>query len=185
MTQRRDLKRRVRDRMDRTRESYTTALRRVKAKRPGSVSVVELVDLTELAAARGMKCRIMMFPELADRVVPERMLDRLRDVLQASEGDDATAQFRAVAFRGEGPDVPERRSLFPDQPAFLARAKAGIGGISASGFFLALAIEGKRGLEMLLFHLVVTPTLATSPARPPFIVVTAPDLMLILPRTDR
>ncbi|HWO26708.1 MAG TPA: hypothetical protein VNO30_48595 [Kofleriaceae bacterium] len=79
MTDRRDLKRRVRARQERTGESYMTALRHVQAQRPSAIPTIERVDLTELGAPLGMKCRIAMFPELADRVDAATMLAQLRD----------------------------------------------------------------------------------------------------------
>jgi hypothetical protein len=68
MTKRRDLKRRVRERQEKTGESYVTARRHVLVDpaengpapaSPGTaIPVVEMITLTEHATRLGMKCRV-------------------------------------------------------------------------------------------------------------------------------
>jgi hypothetical protein len=73
MTERRDLKGRVRDRQARTGESYVTALRQVLAQRPSRIPVIELFDLSALGARLGFTCRISAFPDLVERVDPRQI----------------------------------------------------------------------------------------------------------------
>jgi hypothetical protein len=101
MTRQRDLKRRIRERQARTGESYVTARRHVVAGReasvPGDVRVVDLLDVSSLAASLGFRCRVAMFPELADRVEPAIALAALRDALVRT-GGLVSAQLFGIAF---------------------------------------------------------------------------------------
>lgn len=159
MTEKRDLKRRVRDRQSLTGESYMTALRQVQmqAQRPPGIPVVEFIELTEIAAPLGFKCRIVMSPVLADQIDAARALARLRDVLIATDRDGALELLRAVTLRGE----PRRCHLTPiafdEGRQFLARARAGLGGVSDGGRALALQVDGKQGATMVVFYLWLTP----------------------------
>jgi hypothetical protein len=161
MTAKRDLKRRVRDRQAHTGESYMTALRHVRNRRPGeresegegAVPVIEMIDVSEIAAALGIQCSVILSPTLADRIDVATVLRQLRDALAATERDPAFALMRAV-LRGENPVAP--RGTGEVHRRFMARARAGIGGISEHGRMLALAVSGRRGIEMVLFMLRVT-----------------------------
>jgi hypothetical protein len=185
MTVKRDLKKRVRDRQARTGERYTTALLQVLGERTGTpaarpgdgaVPVVEMVDVSDVAAAVGLKGRVVMYPELAERVDPRIALPRLRQLLLATADDPRTAVFRALLITGERPpplregaaDPSEAlafmRVLYGDQivePAvesglrssslrFLRRAQAGVGGPSESGLLLSVPVEGRHGLEHVI-----------------------------------
>jgi hypothetical protein len=77
----RDLKRRVRERQARTSESYVVALRHVLSQRESRVPVVELIDLTDIGARLGIKCRTVMAPAMVGRVDPTAMLTQLRSAL--------------------------------------------------------------------------------------------------------
>ena len=55
MTDRRDFKRRVRARQAHTGESYMVALQHVRAQRPPRVPMIELVDLTPVGKALGLR----------------------------------------------------------------------------------------------------------------------------------
>lgn len=156
MTDQRDLKRRIRARMAKTGESYTTARTHVLAQRdepeaPPPFDVVLPIDLTEAAEPLGFKCRVLMFPQLAERVTATAALTRLRDALLATEDDFALRQLRASAFRGELPRGRTWKMLesHEDIVRFVCRAQAGLGGISAGGTMLALNV----GTEMVLFTL--------------------------------
>lgn len=188
MTERRDLKRRVRERQARTGESYMTALRHVQEQRdaaeprdpeeprPTAIPTVELLDLTELGAPLGMKCRIAMFPRLADQVDAAAMLEKLRDALLATEGDRAFALMRAVVLRGERARVPISATAADEARRFVTRAKAGIGGISEGGRMLALQVPGRAGQAspMLLFILQLMPDFAPV-YRAPTLMITSLD----------
>jgi hypothetical protein len=165
MTAKRDLKRRVRERQAHTGESYMTALRHVRNRRTGeresesegegAVPVVEMIDVSEIAAALGVKCRTMLSPMLADRIDVAAVLRQLRDALAQTARDPAFALMRAVALRGEHPREPSGASEAGRR--FMTRARAGIGGISEHGTMLALAVNGRHGIEMVLFVVRLTP----------------------------
>jgi hypothetical protein len=169
MTAKKDLKRRVRERQARTGESYITALRHVRAQAPEPPEppeppfpVLELADLTEAGGAIGLACRIAIYPQLAARVDVTRVLTRLRDLLTATAEDRSLTLMRDVVLRGEKP----RRTLAPEAlgeaRAFVARVRAGLGGISDSGHMLALTVDG----ESILFALWLVPH------REPMLIVT-------------
>lgn len=150
MTDRKDFKRRVRERQARTGESYTTARAQVEARRPGAVPVVETVDVAEAAARLGLRCHVVIASTLLDQVDGELVLERIRDALIATDSDPATDLMRAVALRGEQPLGARREALLagrlrdwndPELRRFVARARAGIGGVSERHHALALAIR--------------------------------------------
>ncbi len=180
MTERRDLKRRVRERQARTGESYMTALRHVQAQRPTAIPLIELIDLTELGRALGLGCRIAMSPRLADRVDSAAMLARLRDALLATEGDRALALMRAVVLRGERARMPMTAAALDEARRFVARARGGIGGVSEGGRMLAMPIESRRtgggASPMLLFLLQLTPDIVPVHRDPTLVITTADGL---------
>lgn len=154
MTEKRDLKRRVRERQARTGESYVTALRQVLGQRESSVPVVELIDVTDIAAPLGIKCRTVMAPSMVGRVDPTAMLTRLRDALLTTLRDPDLALMRAVVVAGEQLK-PELEPVLDRR--FLARLRAGIGGISESGRVLALSTAGRAAAELVVFVLRLMP----------------------------
>jgi len=176
MTERRDLKRRVRARQVRTGESYMTALRHVQGERPGAIPTVELVDLTELGAPLGFKCRVVIFPKIVAEIDAAAMLEQLRDALLATEGDRAFSLMRAVVLRGEQVRIPMTPAAIDDALRFVRRVKAGIGGASDGGHMLALQAPGRAGAapQMLLFTLQLTPYL-TYVSRTPTLVISSLD----------
>lgn len=155
MTARRDLKRRVRERQGRTGESYMTALRHVLDQRPNAVPVVELIELSEVADAMGLRCQVRMAPALADRIDAVGALRRLREALLATARDPAFDLMRRVVLLGESPIM--RPARLDVSQRFMARVRAGIGGISEHGRLLALMVDGRRGPEMLVFMLWLSP----------------------------
>ena len=171
MTDKRDLKRRVRDRQAQTGESYMTALRNVQGPRPGTnaVPVLELLDITDIGARLGIKCGVKMVPALAERVDAAATLTQLRDALITTLNDPHLALLRSVVLAGERPWVP----LEPRDPRFFARVRAGIGGVNESGRMLALRVAGRGGIELVVFMLWTTPVKYIE--RAPFIVVTTSD----------
>jgi hypothetical protein len=151
MTQQRDLKRRIRERMLKTGESYVTARLRVIAERdeepveaapaPG-FDVVEPMDVSHEASALDLKCRAAVFPKLATRIDVTRALTRLRDALVGAEDDGALSVMRRLVLHGELP--PRTRyelRNFDEQRSFVRRARAGIGGVCADGSMIALAVH--------------------------------------------
>jgi hypothetical protein len=153
MTAKRDLKRRVRERQGRTGESYMTALRHVLDQRPNAVPVVEMIELSEVAAAMGIQCRVRMSPALADRIDAVGALRRLREALVATASDPAFELMRRVVLHGESPVLKIKATAIDFGRRFMARVRAGIGGISEHGRLLALMVDGRHGPEMVVFHL--------------------------------
>jgi hypothetical protein len=178
MTVKRDLKKRVRARQARTGERYTTALEHVLAeKQPSAVEVVEMVDLSALAAELGMLGRVLMYPHLRERVDARTTLRRLREVLLATADEPGTVLFRAVLLEGKPLPPPSPSMVGPGYSAlhmalmyvgglrlpramavelmsegarFLVRARAGLGGASPDGRMLAFPVEGRACLESVV-----------------------------------
>lgn len=149
MTAKRDLKRRVRERQARTGESYVTARRQVLAQRedaPGSIDVDEAIDVTDVAAGLGLKCRVLIYERLARDVDAVRVLAVLRDVLEATQDDPAMDIMRGLVA-GKVAKAPRRP--FRDRE-FLLRVRAGLTGVSDDGRVLALHVEGRTGMVTVL-----------------------------------
>jgi len=183
MTAKKDLKRRIRERMERTGENYVTARRAVLAEadepstptyaspmlheaatvipevrgiddRAQTIDVVELDAFDELAEELGFKCTVSINRALTDQVEPRVALVKLRDVLLGTTNDPAFEVMRTVVLRGE--DVPSLRldaDWYARMRHFVERVKVGIGGLSDQGTMLAMNIEGNRGMVMLVAHL--------------------------------
>jgi hypothetical protein len=180
MTAQRDLKRRVRERQSRTGESYMTALRQVLDARPAvPVPVVELIDITEIGAALGFACKVRLGPTLADRIDAASVLRQLRDALVATLRDPALDLMRRVVLGGESPTM--KPSPIEVTLRFLTRVQAGIGGVSEHGRLLALAVDGRRGTEMVVFLLLLSPVAYLKYAAT--LVVTCTDGSLLGPGT--
>lgn len=154
MTQQRDLKRRIRDRMAKTGESYVTARLHVLADRPEpapepapdsrvpAFEVVETIDISDDAFALGLRCRAGMFPKLAALVDAPTALVRLRDALVGTENDDQLTVMRRLVLYGER--APSMRHEFAQSGrlrGFIERVRAGIGGVSPGGGMLALTVR--------------------------------------------
>ncbi len=144
MTQHRDLKRRIRDRMAKTGESYVTARQHVLAAREPDppFDVIEPIDISDAAKALGLRCRASMFPRLAAVVDAERALARLRDALVTTATDPGLAILRGLVLRGELPPSArlEFRAIGPLRD-YIRRVRAGIGGASPRGSMLALVVS--------------------------------------------
>ena len=180
MTEKRDLKRRVRDRQARTGESYMTALRQVQAQRPPTFPVVELVDLTEIGRPLGFKCRVAMFPGLADRVDAATALAKFRDVLLMTDRDQSLELFRAVTLRGEPRRFRITQDALDEGRQFVVRARAGLNGVSDGGRMLALHIDGKQGATMVIFLLWLVPDFVHV-LREPSLILTSLDAIAVDP----
>lgn len=151
MTKQRDLKRLVRDRQVRTGESYVTALRHIRTPRRETVPVVELVDITSIGEPLGMQCRVMVQPELAQRIDVAAALRQLRSVLLTTTPDPDFDLMRAAVLRGEHP--PSAPPSLADGLRFLVRLRAGIGGVCPSGRIVAFSVAGASGVEQVVFLL--------------------------------
>jgi hypothetical protein len=180
MTEKRDLKRRVRDRQARTGESYMTALRQVQAQRPPTFPVVELMDLTEIGTPLGFKCRIAMFPGLADRIDVATALAKLRDVLLMTDRDRSLELFRAVALRGEPRRFRITQDTLDEGRRFVMRARAGLSSVSDGGRMLTLNMEGKQGAMMVICLLWLVPDFVHV-LREPSLILTSLDAIAVDP----
>lgn len=190
MTHRKDFKRRVRDRQQRTGESYVTARRHVEAQAdsddkpaPASaIEVVESVDATDEARRLGFESRVLIFPALLERIELVALLERVREALIASEGDRDGEYLRRIALLGEPPSKPTIPSLatVDELRRFMQRARAGIGGSAAGGRLLVMHVAGRGG--------GIVPVLCHAwPTRPAALLVTmvgdfAFDVLDIFPR---
>jgi len=145
MTAKKDLKRRVRERQAKTGESYTAARAQIvdePEEKESAIPVVELVDATDEATKLGLQCDVLVEPNLARRIAPARILERLRDALIATEDDPQTKLLRGVILRGEAPVGRGRPPDWWDEmKRFFARARVGIGGTSDGGTLLALQVD--------------------------------------------
>jgi len=150
MTQQKDLKRRIRERMAKTGESYTAARANVLAERPdisesydttrvpphGKIAVVEPRDITEEAVALGLKCKVLA----TDGFDARRALRQLHDVLVKTS--DAELEVMRAALLWGRPPARRRPWFIEDLRNFLVRAKAGIGGIAPNGWIVAFVCDG-------------------------------------------
>jgi hypothetical protein len=144
MTQHKDLKRRIRERMDKTGESYTAARAQVLAQRPepSLIPVVEPRHLTEEAVALGLQCKVLA----TDGFDARRAVETLRELLLATDDADLDV-MRAAVLYGLRPK-PLRWSIV-DVRRFLVRARGGLGGVAPGGWLLAFVSEGVMLLATL------------------------------------
>jgi len=152
MTDQRDFKRRVRDRQARTGESYMTARRHVLAQRPEpAIPVVETIDATDDAARLGLRCRVLVFPRLAEKIEIAALLAKVRDALLLTAEDKETQLIRELALYGR---PPRRPMLWAADVAgskrFVARVRAGMGGTTNDGHVLAIHVAGRDGIVVVM-----------------------------------
>lgn len=129
-----------------------TALAQVKRKNaPSAIPVAEMADLGTEAERLGLKCRVVMPPDLP-QPCGVAAVEKLRDALHATQDDPATRHFRAVALAGEKrrAEMGSLLELIAEGRRFMARARAGIGGVSDGGSMLALAVPVKGGVETVV-----------------------------------
>jgi hypothetical protein len=119
----------------------------------GTVQVIELLDVSDDASRLGLRCRVMMFPALAERTEPASVLASLRDVLVGTAGDPSTALLGSVVLNGQRPTRPRPAPALPDLEAlrrFFRRARAGLGGTIEDGSMLAFHVAGRDGIVPVL-----------------------------------
>lgn len=190
MTDRRDLKRRIRARMARTGESYTTARAHVLAARPeaeparepapapapGAVPVIEMFEVTEVAARLGLRCGVAFSSTVPAHLDRERVLARIREALVGTDADPQTEVLRAGVLRGE---LVGRLRAYGTHPIlemyrgtrqFVTRVAAGIGGVSESGTLLGLVVDEQPIVCILTQRRRSGETLTE-----PWLMVTTPD----------
>lgn len=200
MTAKKDLKRRVRERMAQSGESYTQALAHVREgtgsgsgsdaqQEPARRSLIERAppsrDLTRLAAREGFTtCSVSVSERAWEAVAAEEgspdawftsVFEALRRYLVVNIGDRAADLFRSVVVRGApaiGKETP-----FPFQ--FHRELAEGRRGVSPDARLVALDVPGKNGNVLVV--------LWTLPARkegpPQLFVLVRPNLTFALPET--
>jgi hypothetical protein len=182
MTAKRDLKKRVRARQQKTGESYTAARAHVVSEqepvieKEPVIEVEEALDLEADVARLGFRCRVTATSKLANRVDPIAVLERLREALDATDGDPTTDVLRAVA-RGERPLIPKRSAIEwrDDFGRFLKRVRAGIGGTSDLGNLIALQMPGTTVVAYSYLAPMFGRMLTGPRASPPSITLTLLD----------
>lgn len=166
MTRNKDFKRRVRDRQARTGESYMAAMRHVRDQAPATgaaIPVLELVDLSPLAAELGLRCQVSVFPRLLDEVEPRALLTQLRDTLDRPD----LKIMRAALLDGTPPATPDYRTLVA--PVHIDE------GVTYDGLMVQLWIGGRDRPVHVRFGLTVPPAFA-SRSLPMRLVIGAPTL---------
>lgn len=115
---------------------------------PGTaVPVVELIDVTDQARRVGLMCRVTMFPSLAERVDPARVLRQLRDLLVETADDPQMLLLAQLGLAGHAPSLPTRPTTsFEGVRTFLRRALSGLGGVSEDGSMFAFHVAGQGGI---------------------------------------
>lgn len=195
MTAKKDLKRRIRERMEQTGEPYVVARRKVmeegevpapfaapslreaagvvpelapRAER--GIEVVEMDDESALAAELGLKCTVSITHALVAHVTARTALERFREILLGTTDDPAFEIMRAVVLRGEAMTRTLRavQDWYEDMKLFVARVKVGVGGVSSAGTMLAVQINGVMMVAHLGFGIV-------APARAPRVVLTTAE----------
>src|SRR5262245_10741874 len=143
MTQKKDLKHRVRERMAKTGERYASALRQVKAKvEPGLEA--DSYSLKAHAEAAGLRCQLMASRVVCRRVRADggaRRAARFAAVVAALEGDPTGVLFRRAAS-GHRVDPEETGNRFAvvrwrerlsARLRYARRLELGLRGVSADG----------------------------------------------------
>jgi len=157
MTAKKDLKKRVRARQRQTGERYTTALERVKqlGVKKRRVVVVEMPDLTAIATAVGLKCPAycsfafwnQSHQDEERASIARSVLERLLEVLRATETDPSTALLRGALLHGK--TLPSPRAFAWWQGGqlrpFIARLRLGVRGTSADGQAIAFEAPDPGG----------------------------------------
>jgi hypothetical protein len=127
MTKKKDLKRRVRERLEKTGESYTAALARIR-KRP-EIEVVP--DATREAEAAGLRCNAVVSKGLRAAGDLTPLFVRIRETLSAL----GSSLERRDA-------IHEATVLIEEARRFLAAVRAGARGLSRDERILALEWNG-------------------------------------------
>ncbi|QRN94686.1 hypothetical protein JRI60_37045 [Archangium violaceum] len=145
MTLKKNLKKRVRARQEKTGESYTTArmhvLNQEQASRP-KVSQESLREVTPLVDEVGLTGQAFLMPRFLESLA-RPALKRLRELLLATRDEPATQRMRAVLLNGE-PDTMDFASLsreWVQTQAFLRNLRLGMRGPSRSGRLLSFELR--------------------------------------------
>ena len=126
MTKKKDLKRRVRERQEKTGESYTAALAQLRKR---TIEIEELPDASSEARAAGLDCNaVVSKPELKQPA----LFVRVREMLEAL----------GVPLQRLTP-VPPAVKLAVEGRRFLGSVRAGTRGVNKDGSLFALEWNGR------------------------------------------
>jgi hypothetical protein len=147
MTQKKDLKRRVRERMAKTGERYAAALRQVTAK------VEPELEADSYLIKAPFKCQLMASREVYRRVLADQgagLAARVAEVVKALESDPAGVLFqRAVAGEVPGPRrdpavlVMRWGERLAERARYVRRLELGLRGVSGDGCILTFDFGGE------------------------------------------
>ncbi len=133
MTEKKDLKKRVRARQRKTGERYTTALAQLSMPR-----IAELPDASAEARAEGLRCTAIVSQALRALGDLRPLFGRVREMLEALE-----AEACGPLLRGESaPRVMPALRDFIEARRFLSQVRAGARGLSRDGRAFALLWSG-------------------------------------------
>jgi hypothetical protein len=157
MTDRRDLKQRIRERQARTGERYATArLHTLSAIAPPSW-VIELRDVSTLAKRAGIACAVRVAPSLQlPRPKTIEILTQLKRIVVAAPSGLGPIQ-RAVLQGQEapGPVVTQALEVIRQTRIFLEALRSGLRGPGVGGRMLAFDAELDGARRTLLAWLVL------------------------------
>jgi hypothetical protein len=137
MTDRRDLKKRIRARQEKTGERYTTARAHVMGSGTDRDLVVELRDISEAARAAGFVCRARATPAVPE-TIEARALAQLREILLGPVA--GLEPLRKIALHGgpqPGLDLSRVLELVNQRRAFHASLELGLRGPGPGGRIVA------------------------------------------------
>ncbi|HVH42429.1 MAG TPA: hypothetical protein VM925_08795 [Labilithrix sp.] len=161
MTAKKDLKRRVRERMKATGEPYTVALEHVRAPKCSLIEP-EPRDLTELAKHEGFDCVVEVGRTAWEKIVADErsadawfrlVLEKLRQLLVASIGEPGADKMRGYLVHGATIDRTTGAAL-ARVFSFLRKVESGVRGVSPDGSIAALDIPSSSGRSRLVLFRV-------------------------------
>lgn len=137
MTDRRDLKKRIRARQEKTGERYTTARAHVMGQGPGNDLVVELRDISDAARATGFVCLARATPAVPE-AIEAHALRQLREILLGPVA--GLDPMRKIALQGSVHptlDLGRVLELITQRRAFHASLELGLRGPGPGGRIVA------------------------------------------------
>lgn len=159
MTVKKDLKKRVRERQEKTGEAYTTARTHVLSQtHPGAtkVSPLSLREVTPLVEGVGLKGQAFLTPHFPEALA-RQVLEHLRELLLATRDEPAMQRMRAVLLHGE-PDTMDfvsfSREWWSQTRMFVRNLRLGMRGPSQNGRVLSFELRADGGPVTMVVALV-------------------------------
>jgi hypothetical protein len=151
MTQKKDLKRRVRERMEKTGERYAAALRQVKSK--AKVKHEPGLEADQYLLKSPLRCQLVASRTVYRWALADggrRLSERFAQVVKALDGDPAGVLFQRVIAGQQarpGADVRVMALDFKERLAerlrYARRLDLGLRGVSTDGCMLAFDYDGQ------------------------------------------